>query len=378
MDKIKFKKKINFALGGLLQIAAGAAAFAFGAFLLFETAKSGSDFFYYALAFGSPGTAIELLQKAPPEAEAETPPLSTEFESEEEFGAQTSEEASEGAVSEEPEQPGGEDIPESRRGKVTETQYKAKEGRNYVAYGNAIIKNCTKYSSDKIKEMLKTEHSLSLSTDPEAGPQLLIYHTHATEGYEPYDNGCFDTERGWRSTDPNKSMVAVGEALRSVLKEKGVSTVHDSTLHDSPGYNGSYKRSAETVLKRMEENPSLTVFLDIHRDAIEPSSKEIIKPTAVINGKKAAQIMIISGCDDGTMDMPNFWENLRFAAALASKMEEMYPGLCRPILFDYRRYNMNLSPGLLLIEIGASGNTLEEAQYSAELLGNALAALLTE
>ena len=88
--------------------------------------------------------------------------------------------------------------------------------------------------------------------------------------------------------------------------------------------------------------------------------------------------MIISGCDDGTMDMPDYWENLRFAAALASKIEELYPGLTRPILFDYRKYNMDLSPGLLLIEIGATGNTLLEAQYSAELLGNALAELLIE
>ena len=85
--------------------------------------------------------------------------------------------------------------------------------------------------------------------------------------------------------------------------------------------------------------------------------------------------MIISGCDDGTMNMPNFFENLRFAAALADKMQELYPGLCRPVLFDYRKYNMDLSPGLLLIEIGATGNTLDEAKYSAELLANALVAL---
>ena len=88
--------------------------------------------------------------------------------------------------------------------------------------------------------------------------------------------------------------------------------------------------------------------------------------------------MIIAGCDDGTMNMPDFFENLKFAAALADKLETLYPGLCRPVLFDYRKYNMDLSPGLLLIEIGATGNTLEEAQYSAELLGNALVELLAE
>ena len=88
--------------------------------------------------------------------------------------------------------------------------------------------------------------------------------------------------------------------------------------------------------------------------------------------------MIISGCDNGKMNMPDYWKNLRFAAALASRLEELYPGITRPVLFDYRKYNMDLSPGLLLIEIGATGNTLEEAKYSAELLGNALVSVLTE
>ena len=149
-------------------------------------------------------------------------------------------------------------------------------------------------------------------------------------------------------------------------------------MHDDPGYKGSYQRSAVTVSKHLEANPGISVCLDIHRDAIEPSQTEIIKPAAEIGGRKAAQIMIIAGCDDGTMDMPDYWENLRFAAALADKLEELYPGICRPILFDYRKYNMDLSPGLLLIEIGATGNTLEEAKYSAELLGNALFELFSE
>ncbi|HPR40097.1 MAG TPA: stage II sporulation protein P, partial [Oscillospiraceae bacterium] len=122
----------------------------------------------------------------------------------------------------------------------------------------------------------------------------------------------------------------------------------------------------------------VTAALYLHRDAIEQDGNVIIKPTAEINGRKAAQIMIISGCDDGTMNMPDFFSNLRFAAALQDRMESLYPGLTRPILFDYRKYNMDLLPELLLIEIGSTGNTLEEAEYSAELLGQALISLLKE
>ncbi len=347
----------------------------FGMYSAIRLAESGSDIFYYAIAFASPGTTAEFLSK--PAEEKHT--LSTEASEPENGDAQITEsEPAPEEVLAESEPITVPEVPESRRGTVTETQYSAVEGGLYVSYGNAIIKNCTHHSAEKIKSMLETKHSLSLSTESPGTPQVLIYHTHATEGYEPADRGYFDVEGSWRSTDPDENMISVGDVLTSVLTEKGIGVIHDGTMHDDPSYNGSYQRSAVTISGYLGEYPGISVCLDIHRDAIEPSETEIIKPTAIINGKKAAQIMIIAGCDDGTMNMPDYWENLRFAAALADKLEELYPGLCRPILFDYRKYNMDLSPGLLLIEIGATGNTLEEAKYSAELLANALAELLAE
>ena len=340
-----------------------------GIYITVSLAKSGSDLFYYAMAFASPGTAIEYLKEPvfseEPEAEAFLPKEEV-FEVSEETETDFSAFEIPEIITE---------IPENRKGKITETQYFAKNGGIYVSFGNAIIKNCTHHSAKEIKTKLEEPHSLSL---PENSPQFLIYHTHATEGFESADLGFFDTEKTWRTTNPDKNMISVGDVLTSVLTENGFGVIHDGTMHDDPSYQGSYQRSAVTVKNHLAENPEITVCLDIHRDAIEPSSSEIIKPTAVVNGKKAAQIMIISGCDDGTMDMPSYWENLRFAAALADKLEELYPGLCRPILFDYRKYNMDLSPGLLLIEIGATGNTLSEAKYSAELLGNALCELFSE
>ena len=339
-----------------------------GVYITFSLAKNGSDLFYYAMAFASPGTAIEFLHEPVFLEEPKTEVFIPEEEVYEE--EPTSEEV---FIPDIPEI--FEEIPENRKGKITETQYSAKEGGIYVSFGNAVIKNCTKHSAEKIKSKLETPHSLSLSGD---SPQILLYHTHATESFEKNDLGYFDKSGTWRSTDPDKNMISVGDVLTSVLTEKGFGVIHDGTMHDDPSYNGSYQRSAVTIKKHLSENPEITICLDIHRDAIEPSASEIIKPTAVINGKKAAQIMNISGCDNGNFNMPDYWENLRFAAALADKLEELYPGLCRPILFDYRKYNMDLSPGLLLIEIGATGNTLSEAQYSAELLGNALSELFSE
>ena len=380
MDKKIFKsvclKKIKhyFSKGFLLfsETLSGVFFCFLGVCLTFYLAENGSNLFYYAMAFASPGSAIEFLR------EEESPVFP-----EEDFSS-VEVQPEDHSVFEEQEAPVSDpeesfpEIPENRRGKVTETQYSAKEGGIYISCGNAIIKNCTDHSAEKIKAMLEKEHSLSIDLSLVRIPQVLIYHTHATEAFEPFDLGYFDISGSWRSTDSEENMIAVGNAFAAVLSEKGIGFIHDTTMHDDPSYNGSYQRSAVTVKKHLSENPGVSVCLDLHRDAIEPSSKEIIKPTVVINGRKAAQIMIISGCDNGNFNMPDYWENLRFAAALADKLEELYPGICRPILFDYRKYNMDLSPGLLLIEIGATGNTLEEAKYSAELLGNALAELLAE
>lgn len=363
----KTKKAATFSI----KVLAFFAGFFLGIWGVFSMAKNGSDFFYYAMAFAAPGSAIEFLNQ-PVSAPKED--LSTDLITEESVVLILEEPKEETAFTEEP----SVEIPENRRGKITEMQYSAKEGGSYIAYKNAIIKNCTTHSTNKIKSMLKESHELSLSSEIGALPQILIYHTHATEGFEAQDSGVFDTEGTWRSTDNSKNMVAVGDVLESVLNRGGIGVIHDRTQHDDPSYNGSYQRSAVTIFGYLNENPTIEICLDLHRDAIEPSEKEIIKPTAVINGKKAAQIMIIAGCDDGSMNMPEYWENLRFAAALADKLEELYPGITRPILFDYRKYNMDLSPGLVLIEIGATGNTLDEAKYSAELLGNALIALFFE
>lgn len=378
-DIIKDLKKgfWPFAKAGLAVFGCG--AFVWGTLCL---AKEGSPIFYCAVAFASPGSVMEMWQEENlfEHDEAIAPPEEQPAENGDEHGKEQDEHGGLSAPEEQPpaEQKDIPEVPEERRGTVKEVFYSPKAGGAYIRYENAMIKNCTKYTSEKILSVLKTKTDISLSTDLPETPQVLIYHTHATEGYEPADRGYFDTEGTWRTTDLSENMAAVGDVICSVLEKNGIGTVHDVTLHDDPGYKGSYQRSAVTISNHLEESPTIKICLDIHRDAIEPSETEIIKPTAVIDGKKAAQIMIISGCDDGTMNMPDFFENLRFAAALANEMQTLYPGLCRPILFDYRKYNMDLSTGLLLIEIGATGNTLEEAQYSAELLANAIVSLFAE
>ncbi len=206
-------------------------------------------------------------------------------------------------------------------------------------------------------------------------PQVLIYHTHTTESFEPYVRDFFDAQFNYRTTDETKNMVMVGEEICKQLEANGIGVIHAKDIHDYPSYNGSYARSRDTISAILEQHPSIKVVLDIHRDAIANDSGAY-QPFTVINGREAAQIMIISGCDDGTLDMPNYMKNFRFASSLQQQLEGDYPGLTRPILFDYRKYNQDMTTGSLLIEVGSHGNTLEQAQYSGQLIGSSLAKLL--
>lgn len=202
-------------------------------------------------------------------------------------------------------------------------------------------------------------------------------HTHETESYEPYTRDFYDSSFTSRTTDDSMNMAAVGDKIAEQLEGAGIGVIHDVTKHDYPSYNGSYDRSRVTALDILAENPSIKVVLDIHRDAIERPDGTRIAPTVEINGKNAAQVMIISGCDDGTMGMPNYMKNFRFASALQQQLEEDFPGLTRPVLFDYRQYNQDLTTGSILIEVGGHANSIDEALYSGELIGRALADLFS-
>ena len=257
---------------------------------------------------------------------------------------------------------------------LLETHYGQGSGPGYVQSGAATVRNCTELpDSDVAAEMMQPlPFSVEVGGD---APQVLIMHTHTTETYELAERGWCDPAFSARSTDLTVNMAAVGAELTAQLNAAGNCTLHDTTLHDYPSYNGSYAKSNATVRAYLERYPSIKVVIDVHRDAIQRDDGTRIKPVAMIGGMKSAQVMIICGADvDG--NLPNFRQNLRFASRWQDKMESLYPGLTRPVLFDYRYYNQDLTTGSLLIEVGGHANTLEEAKYAGRMAGEALAALL--
>lgn len=243
-------------------------------------------------------------------------------------------------------------------------------------YGLVKVKNTNETGID-IEKKLKEKIDLSVS---KSEPSVLIFHTHTTETYQLLDRGFYETGFQTRTDDEKRNMVRVGKAICEQLERAGYSVIHDTEIHDG-SYSGAYDRSRESVEQYLKKYPSIQVVLDIHRDAIQESDGTKIKPVSEINGKKAAQLMIISGCQEpgnGITDLPDWEYNLTFAVHLQNKLEQLFEGITRPLYFCPRSYNMNLTHCSLLIEVGSDSNTLDEAVYSGKCLGAALAEILEE
>lgn len=243
-------------------------------------------------------------------------------------------------------------------------------------FKNVRVKNTNK-TKISIEKKLAEELDLSVT---EKEPAVLIYHTHTTETYQLLDRGFYAEGFAPRSSDSNKNMVRVGKAICDEIEKKGYKVIHDTSVYDKP-YTGAYYRSEDAARLILEKNPSIKITLDIHRDAIQSDSGVKTKPVATVNGKKAAQIMLITGCQEegnGITDLPQWEKNLTFALKLQQSMESSFKGLTRPVFFCDRSYNMGLTPMSLLVEVGTDANTLDEAVYSGKMLGRALAEILDE
>ena len=258
-------------------------------------------------------------------------------------------------------------------GTVTEQQFGQGSGEKYIPCGAGSIKNNTRQTAADIAAEAAQPLPFAIEKDS-AAPQVLIMHTHATEDYRLSAGLWFAPGDGARSTDRSINMCAVGRVMADTLNAAGICTLHDETLNDYPSYTGSYANSRAVVQQYLAQYPSIKVVLDVHRDAIERENGTRCAPVCSIDGRQAAQVMIICGCDNGTsVQLPAWRQNLRFAAAWERSMEAKYPGLTRPVLFSYRFYNQDLTTGSLLIEIGGHGNNLNEALYAGYLAAQGLA-----
>ncbi len=259
-------------------------------------------------------------------------------------------------------------------GKVLEQTFSPQSAN--TSYNNTYLNNKTGVNVD-IKKLLESDKTaLKKGSDL---PQILIVHTHATEKYLSEDKSTYTDSDLERTKSSKESVVGVGEKVAKLLEKGGIKVIHDKTLHDSPSYSGAYSRSYQTVSEILSKNKDIKLVLDIHRDAIA-SGDDLIKPIAEIGGKKAAQVMICVGSETGSVaDFPNWQKNLSVGLRLQQGLEVLYPGLARPLYLAYEReYNQSLFGGSIIVEFGTCANSVEEAQYSAELVANAILSVFVE
>ena len=212
---------------------------------------------------------------------------------------------------------------------------------------------------------------------PEEGPQVLIMHTHGSEAYTPDGTDTYVPTGECRTLDTAKNVVRVGDEIARVLTEMGLTVVHDTQLYDYPEYNGAYDRSLAAVEAWLEQYPSIRVVLDVHRDALVGEDGTIYKPITTVGGEQAAQVMLVMG-SNALYDHPGWQENLSLAVKIQKEMNTLWPTLARPIGLRENRYNQQTTTGSLLVEIGAHGNTLQEALAAARMFARAAGAVLLE
>ena len=198
---------------------------------------------------------------------------------------------------------------------------------------------------------------------------ILIFHTHTCESYTPTEQYNYEQTGNFITTDLNFSVARVGDELTNYLMGYGFNVTHDKSYHDYPAYTGSYTRSLATVENLLQSNPS-DIIIDLHRDAI--GSKSEYDPSVKIGEDTAAQLMFVIGTNGGGLYHPNWQSNLKFAIELQQKANEMYPGLFKPIIVRNSRYNQHLGKAACIIEVGATGNTLEQCMTSMKYLAKVL------
>jgi len=226
------------------------------------------------------------------------------------------------------------------------------------------IKNETDYAVEPLgilgeEIVLKTEN-----------PKVLIVHTHGSESYTPSEKYQYTHSGNYRTQDENFNVLKVGEHMAEALKAKGIEVIHDKTINDYPSYNDSYNKTGRIIQKHLNADPGITFVFDIHRDAVG-SEDNIVKFVSKIDGRDVAQVMTVCGTDTN-LSHPGWEDNLALAVHIQSYFDINYPGFMRPVNLRKERFNMHLSSGSLLFEIGTNGNTLDEALLSAEILGEGI------
>lgn len=246
--------------------------------------------------------------------------------------------------------------------------YEALLDFDYLKKHFYTVDSSTNIGEDRLNARKMLEYDATISTDA-SQPQILIYHTHSQEGFADSIPG-----------DASTSIVGVGDKLAQILQDEyGFNVIHHTGVYDVESRDYAYSAAGPAIEQILEENPSIEVVIDLHRDGVADTTRLVTD----VGGRNTAQFMFFNGLSylnsKGNIDYlenPYIEENLAFSFQMKLAAEEYYPNFARNIYLKGLRYNMHYRAKSLLIEVGAQTNTVEEAMNAAEPIAHILAMVL--
>lgn len=199
--------------------------------------------------------------------------------------------------------------------------------------------------------------------------EVLLYTTHTSESYANSEKYQFEYTSPRRTTDGRYNMLTISSTLATNLNNKGINTISSLTPHDYGEYNSAYSNSRITMETIINENSNISIAIDVHRDAIEDLD---FAPKTTLKGHDVASLMFVMGIGYEGEENPYYIENLKLAIELQILANKVYPGLFRPMIIRNSIYNQDIQENSFLVEVGASGNTIDEAMIATRCLANLL------
>lgn len=256
-----------------------------------------------------------------------------------------------------------------------------------AANGGILFSNQTDYSVNALHHLAESypiptpAHPTMLSAETisdRTAPLVLILHTHGTEAYAPDGAASVPSDYAYRSEDITQNVISVGTVLAQTLQNAGISVLHCQTMFDAASYTDSYVQAAAYIQKTVAAYPSIQYVFDVHRDALAASDGSMLRPITQIGAEPCAQIMSVVGTDGAGAYYPDWRDNLTVAVHLQKRLNDAYPAFARPINLRAATFNAQYAPGSLLLEIGAAGNSVEEARSAAFHLGKIMAEMILD
>jgi len=258
--------------------------------------------------------------------------------------------------------------------RVRERSFLPRGSAGFITHNDVYIRN----TSDRDINITTLANKQLQFTANDSQYQVLIIHAHGSEAFMPNEHNWYYPTDNMRTQDTNFNVIRVGQELSNTLETHGVNVLHHQVIYDFPVFSGSYSRKLNSIEKILAENPSIQVIVDVHRDAIITANGTIYSAVVPYEGENIAQMMFVMGSDGGGLPFDHWRENLSLAIQLQQRLMDRAPGSMRPILLRNGRFNQHALPGALLLEIGTSGNCIQEALRSARLFGEELAGFLTD